>query len=49
MSWFCWNGDCHNCLFAYETAGGERKALACRTKVAEGMEVTHLPEGIELN
>ena len=46
---FCWNGDCHNCLFAYTADGGERKALACRTKVAEGMEVTHLPEGIELN
>jgi predicted molibdopterin-dependent oxidoreductase YjgC len=46
---FCWNGDCHNCLFAYCADGRERQALACRTKVAEGMEVTHLPEGIELN
>ena len=46
---FCWNGDCHNCLFSYRCSGGEKKALACRIKVSEGLEVTHLPEGISFN
>ena len=46
---FCWNGDCHNCLFAYSSEGGERQALACRIKVSEGLDVLRLPEGIELN
>jgi NADH dehydrogenase/NADH:ubiquinone oxidoreductase subunit G len=46
---FCWNGDCHNCMFAYRCGPGVRKGLACQVKVAEGMEVTDLPEGIRLN
>ncbi len=46
---FCWNGDCHNCLFSYRRGAAERKALACRTKVEEGMEVSRLPDGIDLN
>lgn len=46
---FCWNGDCHNCLFAYRCGTGEKKALACRVKASEGLEVTQLPEGISFN
>jgi NADH dehydrogenase/NADH:ubiquinone oxidoreductase subunit G len=46
---FCWNGDCHNCIFAYRSGALEKKALACRVKVAEGMEITNLPEGIRFN
>jgi NADH dehydrogenase/NADH:ubiquinone oxidoreductase subunit G len=46
---FCWNGDCHNCIFAYRAGALEKKALACRVKVAEGMEITHLPDGIRFN
>ena len=46
---FCWNGDCHNCLFAYRCGAEEKRALACRVKVTEGLEITGLPEGIGLN
>lgn len=46
---FCWNGDCHNCLFSYRCGAGEKKALACRVKVSEGLEITDLPEGIAFN
>ena len=46
---FCWNGDCHNCIFAYRVGALEKKALACRVKVAEGMEILNLPEGIQFN
>ena len=45
---FCWNGECHNCRFTYRSRGFERHALACRFKVTEGMEICHLPEGIDL-
>ncbi len=46
---FCWNGDCHNCLFAYRSGTEEEKALACRVEVKEGMEITRLPEGVRLD
>jgi len=46
---FCWNGDCHNCIFAYRSGAMDKKALACRVKVAEGMEITHLPDGVRFN
>jgi len=46
---FCWNGDCHNCLFSYRSGADEKKALACRVKVTEGMEISELPEGINFN
>ncbi len=46
---FCWNGDCHNCIFAYRSGPLEKKALACRVKVAEGMEILELPEGIQFS
>ena len=46
---FCWNGDCHNCLFSYRSGAMEKRALACRIKVTEGMEVCELPEGIRFN
>jgi len=46
---FCWNGDCHNCIFAYRSGALEKKALACRVKVVEGMEIIDLPEGISFN
>jgi NADH dehydrogenase/NADH:ubiquinone oxidoreductase subunit G len=46
---FCWNGDCHNCLVTYRTGNFERKGLACRLKVTDGMEIPRLPEGIDLD
>lgn len=45
---FCWNGDCQNCLFTYLENGCEKEALACSTKVKEGMVIARLPEGIRL-
>ncbi len=45
---FCWTGDCHSCLFSYRSGNAEKKDLACRFKVKEGMEVCGLPEGIDL-
>jgi len=46
---FCWNGECQNCLVSYRSGKTEKKALACRVKVTEGMEISRLPEGIDLN
>ena len=46
---FCWNGECHNCLFTYRTGHLERQGLGCRVKVTDGMEIQRLPEGIELD
>ena len=46
---FCWNGDCHNCLFTYRSGGFERQGLACRARVTEGMDISNLPEGIDLD
>ncbi len=41
---FCWNGECGHSLLRYRAPGmaGEQKALACRTRVVPGMEITGL-------
>jgi NADH dehydrogenase/NADH:ubiquinone oxidoreductase subunit G len=50
MGEFCWNGDCANCQvwLAGET-GGEKPALACRTRVADGMKIVKMNEEINLS
>ncbi|MDQ3800615.1 MAG: 2Fe-2S iron-sulfur cluster-binding protein [Acidobacteriota bacterium] len=49
MGEFCWNGDCANCQIWIETEeGGEKPALACRTKVEEGMKIVRMNEEIKL-
>ncbi len=41
---FCWNGECGHSLLRYRVPGkaGEERALACRTRVVPGMEITGL-------
>ncbi|HMG32559.1 MAG TPA: hypothetical protein VKM94_01370 [Blastocatellia bacterium] len=39
---YCWNGDCTNCQFWYESDGQVKSALACRTYVKPGMVITGL-------
>ena len=46
---FCWNGDCAKCQIWIEDDGKEKIALACRTKVIEGMKILRLNEEINLN
>ena len=46
---FCWNGDCANCQVWIEEVGKEKLALACRTKVAEGMKIVRMSGEINLS
>jgi hypothetical protein len=41
---FCWNHECGNSKFWYRLPNDpqERKARACRFRVVEGMEITHM-------
>lgn len=48
MGEFCWNGDCANCQVWIETAGGEKPALACRTKVQAGMKIVRLADEMNI-
>ena len=45
---FCWNQECQTCRVAYkmgdEPNSTPRSVLACKTLVAEGMEITELSE-----
>jgi NADH dehydrogenase/NADH:ubiquinone oxidoreductase subunit G len=43
---FCWNGDCANCQVWLKTEKGEKPALSCRTKVAEGMKIVRKADEI---
>lgn len=45
---FCWNGDCLNCQVWIKNGDKEKALIACRTNVAEGMEVIRMSEEIEL-
>jgi predicted molibdopterin-dependent oxidoreductase YjgC len=46
---FCWNGDCAKCQVWIEDDGKEKIALACRTKVEDGMKIVRMNEAICLN
>jgi NADH dehydrogenase/NADH:ubiquinone oxidoreductase subunit G len=48
MGEFCWNGDCANCQVWLDAENGEKPALACRTKVEEGMKIVRMAEEIRL-
>jgi NADH dehydrogenase/NADH:ubiquinone oxidoreductase subunit G len=48
MGEFCWNGDCANCQIWLASESGEKPALACRTKVEEGMTIVRMSEEISL-
>jgi len=48
---FCWNQECQTCRVAYkmghEPNSTPRSVLACKTLVAEGMEITELSEELK--
>jgi len=45
---FCWNGDCLNCQVRIKNGDKDKGVLSCRTKVEEGMKITHLGDEIKL-
>lgn len=46
---FCWNGECMNCQVWVRNGDKEKGVLACRTNVAEGMEIVRMSPDIELD
>jgi predicted molibdopterin-dependent oxidoreductase YjgC len=46
---FCWNGECLNCQVWLKNGDKEKAVLACRTNVADGMEIVKMSPGIELD
>lgn len=45
---FCWNGECLNCQVWLKNGDKEKAVLACRTTVAEGMEIVRMSSEIDL-
>ena len=45
---FCWNGECLNCQVWLRNSDKEKAVLACRTNVAEGMEIVRMSSEIDL-
>jgi ferredoxin len=45
---FCWNGECLNCQVWLKNGDKEKSVLACRTTVAEGMEIVRMSAEIDL-
>ena len=45
---FCWNGECMNCQVWLRNGDKEKAVLACRTNVAEGMEIVRMSPEIDL-
>ena len=45
---FCWNGECLNCQVWLKNGDKEKAVLACRTIVAEGMEIVRMSPEIDL-
>ena len=43
---FCWNGECLNCQVWLKNGDKEKAVMACRTNVADGMEIVRLSEQI---
>jgi predicted molibdopterin-dependent oxidoreductase YjgC len=44
---FCWNGECLNCQVWIRNGEKEKNVMACRTNVADGMEITRLSETLD--
>jgi predicted molibdopterin-dependent oxidoreductase YjgC len=48
---FCWNQECQTCRIVYkmsnEADASGRAVLACKTLVAEGLEITELSEELK--
>ncbi len=45
---FCWNGECLNCQVWLKNGDKEKAVMACRTTVAEGMQIVRLADAIDL-
>ncbi len=45
---FCWNGECLNCQVWLKNGDKEKAVIACRTEVAEGMQIVRLAESIDM-
>jgi NADH dehydrogenase/NADH:ubiquinone oxidoreductase subunit G len=45
---FCWNGECLNCQVWLRNGDKEKAVLACRTNVAEDMEIVRMSSEIDL-
>jgi predicted molibdopterin-dependent oxidoreductase YjgC len=41
---FCWNGECLNCQVWIRNGEKVKSVMACRTNVADGMEIVRLSE-----
>ncbi|MEO7539863.1 MAG: 2Fe-2S iron-sulfur cluster-binding protein [Pyrinomonadaceae bacterium] len=46
---FCWNGECLNCQVWLKNGDKEKAVMACRTVVAENMEIIRMADGIDLD
>ena len=44
---FCWNGECLNCQVWLKNGNKEKAVMACRTNVANGMEIVRVSEPIQ--
>ena len=48
---FCWNQECHTCRITYKIGrqanSTSRSVLACKTLVAEGMQITELSDELK--
>lgn len=42
----CWNASCQRCFVEYQKNGKSVRALACRTRSSESIEITKLPPTI---
>lgn len=45
---FCWNGECLNCQVWLQQGDKEKMVMACRTTIAEGMQIVRIADGIDL-
>ncbi len=46
---FCWNGECLNCQVWIKNGDKEKASMACRTIVAENMQIVRMADGIDLS
>ena len=46
---FCWNGECLNCQVWLQQGEKEKAVMACRTMVAENMNIIRIADGIDLS
>ena len=46
---FCWNGECLNCQVWLKNGEKEKAVMACRTLVAEGMNIVRVADGIDFS